>query len=135
MANQWYPLALQELTRGNLDFLSQTMRLAIVKNYTYNSSHQFVSDVVAAGGNIGATATLTTKTASLGKLDSDDAALGAVAADAAHSKVILYEWTGSNATSRLWACWDTATGLPVTPNGSAINILTNDATNGITKFG
>jgi hypothetical protein len=37
----------------------------------------------------------------------------------------LYEDSGSAATSDLVAYWDTATGLPLTPNGGDVNVTFN----------
>jgi hypothetical protein len=48
--------------------------------------------------------------------------------------IAIYQDTGNEATSRLIAYIDTATGLPVTPNGGDINLNWDTGVNKIFKL-
>lgn len=54
--------------------------------------------------------------------DSADVAALAVAGDQFES-IVLYKHTGTESTSPLISFYDTATGLPCTPNGGDINVV------------
>ena len=68
-----------------------------------------------------------------GAADGDDLTFSAVASGKKPSieAIIIFKDTGNNATSPLIAYIDTATGLPITPNGGDI-IVTWD--NGVNKI-
>jgi len=128
MANAVYPkfkeFLLGTATGPDLDNASVNVKVALVDSasYTYSSAHDFLDDVAgitATSGN------LTTKTVTNGTFDSDDPVF--TSATGAQSEIlILYIDSGSAATSRLIAYYDTGvTGLPVTPNGGNINITVN----------
>lgn len=93
--------------------------------YTYSAAHQFYSDlgasVVGTPQEIGAT-----KTYVNGVFDGADVSLPAVTGSTGEAIVIYVANAGANTTWRLVAYFDTGvTGLPVTPNGGAINITWN----------
>lgn len=92
--------------------------------YTYNASHQFYSDltgVVGTDQEIGATKTYTN-----GVFDGADISHPAVTGNTVEALVIYVKNAGANTTWRLVAYIDTGvTGLPVTPNGGAINTTWN----------
>lgn len=92
--------------------------------YTYNASHQFYSDltgVVGTDQEIGATKTYTN-----GVFDGADISYPAVTGNTVEALVIYVKNAGANTTWRLVAYIDTGvTGLPVTPNGGAINTTWN----------
>lgn len=58
--------------------------------------------------------------------DADDAVFASVTGDQAES-VLVYKDTGVEANSRLFAFFDTLTGLPVTPGGGNITVTWNAA--------
>lgn len=118
MANAIYPLAKQAWLQGNLD-LDNAVRVIMVDTaaYTYNAAHDFLDDV-PGGARIAVSGDLQNKTFAGGVFDADDITIAAVAG-ATVEALIIYQHTGSDATSRLIAYWDTGvTGLPFTPNGS-----------------
>jgi hypothetical protein len=94
--------------------------------YTYSAAHQFLSDV-PSGARVATSGNLANKviSATTAVLDADDFALSSVAAGPAAENLIFYVDTGVEGTSPLVAFFDTATGLPVTPNGGNINIVVN----------
>jgi hypothetical protein len=109
MANALFPLGKQAFLSGSINMTSDTIKVALVKTtsgYTYSAAHQFYSDLTPASNVVGTPATLGTI-------------------------IVLYKDTGAPTTSPLIAYIDTATGLPVTPNGGNISIVYDNSTNKI----
>jgi hypothetical protein len=75
---------------------------------------------IPAGARTATSANLTAKTVAAGIADASDATFTAVPVDSSQEYVVIYQDTGDVNTSRLIAFIDTATGLPVTPNGGDI---------------
>lgn len=93
------------------------------------ATDDFINDVLSASRvpAIASAPTLGTKTigtVAAGVFDAADTTFTALTGDAAES-LILFKDTGSEATSTLIAFWDTATGLPLTPNGGDVTITWN----------
>lgn len=134
MANAIYGKALEAFANGDLDFTAQTWKVSLIDgaDYTPNlSTHDFMDDIAA--GAIVATATLASKTNTLGVLDAADVVFSSVTGDPCEY-VLLWMDTGTTATSIPVALWDTATGLPVTPNGGNINLAWDNGANKILKI-
>jgi len=95
--------------------------------YTYNSAHQFYSDL---SGILGTDQEILTKTQVNGILDGSNITFPSVTAGSgvtANAIVLYRKNAGANTTWKLVAYLDTGfTGLPVTPNGGDI-IVTWDA--------
>lgn len=73
---------------------------------------------------IGSCPTLTTKAitgTSKAVFDADDLVFTTLSGDQAES-LILFKDSGTESTSPLWLFWDTATGLPLTPNGADVTV-------------
>ena len=125
MASALYPLAKQSLLSQNpsIDLDTDTIKVALVDTgtYTYSAAHQYYSSV---SGVVGTPATLASKTVTSGVFDAADVTFTAVTG-ASVEALIVYKDTGSAATSPLIAYIDSATGLPVTPNGGDITITWN----------
>jgi hypothetical protein len=128
MANAVYPLAKQSFLSGAINLTSDTIKIALVRGYTYSSAHQFLSSVATV---VGTAQTLTTKTVTTGIFDADNPTYTAVTAGTACESLVIYKDTGSSATSNLIAYIDTATGLPVTPNGGDITVAFDNGANKI----
>lgn len=128
MANLVFPKALQQMLSLMLN--ATTVKMLAVNvvtgtTYTYSSAHTFVSDVTA-GAIVGRSAALTALTFTDGTFDAADlAAAWASLTGVQFEAVIFYIDTGSDATSRLIAYFDTATGLPLTPNGNNVDVAFN----------
>jgi hypothetical protein len=127
MANALYGKGRQHILAGDILWASQTIKAGLVDAADYTpviDTHEYISDVAAAGrvpAALANWATLTTKTNVLGVADADDALLTAVTGDPCEL-ILLYYHTGTENTSILLALWDTFTGNPVTPNGGNITI-------------
>lgn len=124
MANAVYPIYDQEVIQGTANTsLGGDVKVILVDlaDYTYNAAHDFLADI--AGAAIVATSgNLASKTFTNGLFDAADITFSAVTGDPCEA-LIIYIDTGSAATSRLVAYFDTSiTGMPVTPNGGDISV-------------
>lgn len=132
MANALYTAYKQALLTGNgPDLTDGNLKVTLVDaaDYTVNlATDDFIADV-PAGARV-ATATLSSVTATGGVLDSADPTFSSVTGDPSEALVLWYDTT-VEATSRLVAYIDTATGLPVTPNGTNIPITWDSGANKI----
>ena len=124
MANQLYPKAKEDFLAGNLNLSSNTITMALVDTgaYTFSSSHEDRADIPNAA--VVSTVALTSKTITSGVFDAADATFSSVTGANCEALVIYHtdvEGAG-NTTSRLIAYIDTATGLPILPNGGDITV-------------
>ena len=97
--------------------------LVDAQDYTYATSHEFLSDVPGAA-RVAASPTLGSKTFAQGVFDAADTSFPTVTGDQSEA-IIIYVHTGSDATARLVAYIDSGTGLPVTPSGGNIPVTWN----------
>lgn len=126
MPNAIYPKFKEQALQAGVNLSSSNVKAVLVDlaDYTYSSTHEFLSDV-AAIGRVATSANLASKTFTNGTFDFADFAFTAVTGDQSEA-VIFYIDTGTATTSRLIAFFDTGiTGIPVTPNGGDINITVN----------
>ena len=130
MANALYPKAKEAFLNGAINMAANTITLALVDTgvYTYSTAHQFRSDV--SNSAIISTATLSNKTITNGVFDADDATFTSVSG-ANCEALIIFADTGVQGTSRLVAYIDSATGLPILPNGGDITVAFSSGANKI----
>ena len=94
-------------------------------DYIYAATHAFLSDVPAIGRVAVTTASMGTRTYTNGILDGADISFATVTGDPSEA-LIGYIHTGTETTSRLVVYLDTGvSGLPVTPDGTTINVVWN----------
>lgn len=124
MANVLYPKAKEDFLAANLNLVSNTITIALIDTdiYTFDSAHEDRDDIPNSA--VVSEVTLSNKTITSGVFDADDATLTAVTG-ANCEALIIYHTTGSNTTSRLIAYIDSATGLPILPNGGDIIVRFN----------
>ena len=135
MANALYDKGREKFLKGEISWNTHDIKCVLVDaaDYTVNlSTHEFLSDI-AAGGRVATSANLGTKTTTAGVADAADVTFSAVTGDQSEA-IVIYKDTGDAATSPLIAYIDTATGLPVTPNGGDITIQWDSGTNKIFKL-
>lgn len=89
--DQFFANGRQGLGTGLIDLDTAVIRAALLRGYTYNSAHTFVSDVTGAGGTLVSTVNLASVTFADGVLDAADATFTAVAAGAAVPAILLYQ--------------------------------------------
>lgn len=90
-------------------------------------------DDIPAPARVAVSASLGSKTITAGVADAADITFSAVSGDPCED-IVLYKHTGVEATSLLIADIDTATGLPVTPNGGDIGVTWDNGANKIFKL-
>jgi hypothetical protein len=119
MANALYPKAKEAFLNADINMASDTITIALIDTgeYTYSSSDEFRSDI--SNNAVISTATLSNKTITNGVFDADDATFTSVTG-ANCEALIIFQNTGTQSTSRLIAYIDSATGLPILPNGGDI---------------
>ena len=142
MASALYDPGRQGFLDGSIDWDTAVIKCALVRGYTFSAAHKFVSDVTGAGGTLVATsAALASKTVTSGVADAADVTFTAVAAGAAIPAIVIFQSSAVTggadvaATAQRLICYiDTATGLPVTPNGQNISIAWDNGSNRILKL-
>lgn len=134
MANTLYDSARQGFLEAQINWLTDTMKVLLVDSgaYTPNvSTHQFLADIPISS-RIAGPVTLTAKTTTGGAADAADVTFTSVSG-ASIEMIVIYKDTGTEATSPLIAMIDTATGLPITPNGGDIIVTWDNGVNKIFK--
>lgn len=132
MPNALYTRAKKKLLDADIDLLVDDLKIVLVDaaDYTVNlATDEFLADI-PAGGRVATSANLASKTTTGGVFDAEDVTFTAVTGDPCECYV-LYKDTGVAATSPLIAYFDTATGLPITPNGADINLVFDSGANKI----
>lgn len=127
MSNEVYPLLLEYF----IEFLiNNDVKASLINtsSYTYTPSTDKYYSVIPSNAIIASGVSLINKRGSLGSLMADPTTWDNVSGNSVGA-VVLYQDTGNPATSRLVSFLDTITGLPLTPNGSSIQINW-DTTNG-----
>lgn len=132
MANALFNKGREGFLGGDIAWDTDTIKLVLVDHAddTPNvTTDQFLSHIAAAA-RVATSAAFTSKTITDGVADAADVTLTAVTGDPAES-IVIYQDTGTESTSRLIAYIDTATGLPVTPNGGDITVVWDNGANRI----
>ena len=121
MANALYSKAKEAFLNGSINMVANTITIALVDTgvYTYSATHQFRNEV--SNSAIISSTTLANKTITNGVFDADDATFSSVTG-ANCEALIIFSDTGIQGTSRLVAYIDSATGLPILPNGGDISV-------------
>lgn len=93
------------------------------------ATDDFINDIASAArvpaiASCPALGSKTAGTVAAGVFDAQDTTFTALTGDASES-LILFEDSGVEGTSDLIAFWDTATGLPLTPNGGDVVVVWN----------
>ena len=125
MANFIYGKAKQSLLNGEFNISSDSLKVLLVtESYVPNQNiDQFVSNI--SGSYIKQrTSSLTNVTNTLGVIDADNVLVSNYDGSA-FKALVIYKDSGTDATSRLLAYIDTATGLPVSSSASPISITIN----------
>ncbi len=135
MANALYDLAREGFLNADIDWTTANIRIILgdAADYTVNlATHDFLDDV-PAGARVAVSGNLASKTSTAGVADAADVTLTAVTGDPCEF-IIIYEHTGTESTSHLIAYIDSATNLPITPNGGDITVTWDSGANKIFKL-
>ena len=121
MASAIYPKFKETILQGGVNMSSSTIKVAMVTSaYTYSATHQFYSSVT---GVVGTPATLGNKTFTNGVFNADDVTFTNVAQGSTVNAIVIYEDSGSAATSDLIVYID---GLNILTNGGNITLQFQD---------
>lgn len=137
MANTLYDKGRGLFLTAGLDWSANTIKCILVDTagYTPNfTTDQWLSDIGSTyriGGSSGQT--LGSKTTTGGAADAADITFSAVTG-ASVEALVIYMSTGVEGSSPLIAYIDTATGLPITPNGGDIIVTWDNGPNKIFKL-
>lgn len=119
MANVTFASARKLFLDGDIDMLTDTIKVALIDTGTtaYSAAYDYYDDVSA--GVVGTPVALGSKTTTAGVFDSADPTWTGVSG-ATCEALIMYKDTGTPATSPVIGWWDTLTGLTLTPNGGDV---------------
>lgn len=135
MANALYDLARQAFLDGDIDWSANDIKVYLIDaaDYTVNLATDQFASVIAGAAKVATSGNLAGKTVTNGVADASDFSFTAVTGDPCEA-LVIWQDTGNQATSRLIAYIDTATGLPVTPNGNDIDVIWDNGANRIFKL-
>jgi len=139
MANALFGPGREGFLAGEIDWDTAVIKIALVRAYTFSSAHKFVSDVTGASGVLHVTsAALASKTITNGTADAADVTFTAVASNASNHSILIFQSSAvtggadvASSAQRLIGWIDTATNLPVVPNGGDVTIAWDNGTNKI----
>lgn len=135
MANAMFAKGREAFLAGDIDWAADNIKCVLVDHGTDTpvpATDQYLSDI-AAGARVATSGNLSGKTVTDGVADAADVTFSAVSGASCES-IVIYKDTGDPATSPLIAYIDTATGLPVTPNGGDITVQWDSGANKIFKL-
>lgn len=140
MSAAFYATARKAFARGEIQWRASggdTIRCVLVDTTAYTADlsttgDEFLADIPLAARIVPALL-LAPLEPTDGVLDSSDIT-GVTATGVACGAVVIYQDTGSEATSRLIVYIDEGTGLPITPTGVAFDITWGNGANRIAKL-
>lgn len=131
MANTLYDYCRQRFLEAQINWMTDTIKVILVSTSAYTPQtavHQCLADIPVSA-RIAGPVTLTAKATTGGAADAADCTFTSVSG-ATINAIVIYKDTGTEATSPLIAYIDTATGLPITPNGGDITPRSEAANKG-----
>ena len=131
MANTLYDYCRQRFLEAQINWMTDTVKVILVSTSAYTPQtavHQYLADIPVSA-RIAGPVTLTAKATTGGAADAADCTFTSVSG-ATINAIVVYKDTGTEATSPLIAYIDTATGLPITPNGGDITPRSEAANKG-----
>lgn len=142
MANVLYDQGRNSFLQGSINWLTTPIRTGLVSisnqptAYVFNASLDNFYASIPTGARVGfSVASLGTKTATSGVADAADAVFSAVSGPTVGALVVFASSATANASDwPLIAYIDTATGMPVGPNGGDITVQWDNAANRIFKL-
>lgn len=133
MANALYDPGREGFLDGSIDWDSDDIRIAALSaGYTPNlATHKFVSDL---GANIVARSTAITGATATGGVANHAAKTIPAVSGAQITRLAYYKYNVADGAARLICLIDTATNLPMTPNGGDITITPDTGANKLFKL-
>jgi hypothetical protein len=135
MANALYDTGRAAFLGADVDWITDNIKVYLIDaaDYTVNLSTDDFADDIAGAAKVATSGNLGSKTSTAGVADAADITFTAVSGDVSEA-LVIWKDTGTQSTSQLIAYIDTATGLPVTPNGGDIIVTWDSGSNRIFKL-
>ena len=135
MANALYDHGREGFLDGSIDWDTNDIKLCLVDEADDTPDLANDEDMADRAGDaqVKTSDAFASKTVDAGVADAADVTLSTVTGDACES-IDIFKSTGVAANDRLIANIDTATGLPVTPNGGDITVQWDAGANKIFKL-
>lgn len=136
MANALYDFGREGFLAGDIDWDGDNIKLVLVDTAGYTvdlATHQHLDDISPTADRVATSGNFASKTVAAGVADAADVVLSTVTGDQSEA-IVIYQDSGTESTSRLIAYIDTATGLPLTPNGGDITVAWDSGANRIFKL-
>jgi len=135
MANALYDRGRQGFLAGEIDWDANDIRIILIDEADDTIDLALDEDLAdrAGAARVATSSALGSKTTAAGVADAADVTLSSVTGDVSES-IDIYQHTGTESTSLMIANIDTATGLPVTPNGGNITVQWDAGANKIFKL-
>jgi hypothetical protein len=129
MTKCFYVKGAEETLRGNIDYVGDTLKAAMLKDsYVPNfTSDDFLDDI---SSHVAATVTLSSKSTTGGKFDAGDPVFSPGSGDDCNA-VAVYKDTGNPATSPLLFYTDDIINFPITTTGGAVTPYWNNGSHKI----
>ena len=148
MSNALYDFGRNEFLLGHISWDTDNFRLIMFDGNTSSYLHdtnqatdENLDDITSAGRVADNGANMASKTpdgttSTAGVADAADVTFSSVsqANSQKGDEISIYKYTGTESSSRLLVNIDTATGLPVTPNGGDITVQWDSGSNKIFKL-
>lgn len=134
MANALRDTGREGFLDGSIDWDTHTIKHILYDEGAdaFNAADDNLDDIVA-GARIATSGAYASKTVTAGVADAADVVHTAVSGASVES-IEIFKDSGVESTSRLIANIDTATGLPLTPNGGDITVVWDAGANRIFKL-
>ncbi len=132
MANALFDFGRESFLDGNLDWAANDINLVFVDHGVDTPDPAVDEDLadITAGARIAISGNFAGKTSTDGTADANDVTVSTVSGAQFESVVIFFDSTVES-TSTLIVFIDTATGLPLTPNGGDITVVWDSGTDRI----
>ena len=135
MANALYDFGRESFLDGYISWTNDNIKCVLIDTalYTVNLATDDFRVDIPIGAEVAVSANLTTKTVAAGVADADDVTFSSVTG-ATVEAIVIFQDTGIRSSSPVIAYIDTATGLPVTPNGGDITVQWDNGVDRIFKL-
>ena len=132
MANLIVPTAKQYILEGSLDWVNDTIKVALFNSYTYDATDETIADAVAGGGaNIIESDALATKTNVNGVCKADNIVITNVPDTSGNvTQIVIFKDGATDADKVILIYIDEGYGLPMTPVNEDVSVFW-DLTNGV----
>jgi len=138
VANAVFPKAKEGFLDGSIDLDTASIKVALVRGYTYSSTHEFVSDVTNTGTLHATSAALGGIDVTNGVFDANDITFTTPPTDSNDHALLIFQSSAAgggadvaSSSQRVIAWIDSGTGIPIKPAGGDITVVWDNGANKI----